>query len=131
MKRLPVASRVSVLSELTDSVVTTYYESREVDPPPYAYVIHDRETKDKAQQLHTHVVLPGTAPTFFGEAAFYNRKRDVSLFNAVVTREFEQILDRELGREWRKNRQHPLDLPIESATPKLPADQLFDLLFPR
>jgi hypothetical protein len=98
------------LEELTEQIVTAYYESREVDVPPYAYVTHDRATKGGVQQLHTHVVLPGTVETFFGTEPFYNNKRQVNQFNEIATQQFEQILDRELGREWRNLRQSEAEI---------------------
>lgn len=111
MKLIPNAQRQGVLEELTEQIVTAYYEVRDVDVPPYAYVTHDRATKGGAQQLHTHVVLPGTAETFFGTEPFYNNKRQVNTFNEIATQQFEQLLDREIGRDWRNMREPVLDRP--------------------
>jgi hypothetical protein len=117
MKLLPNALRRDALHELTEQIVTEYYEACDVDVPPYAYVTHDRATKGGAQQLHTHVVLPGTVETFFGIEPFYNNKRQVNLFNAIATQQFEQILDREIGRDWRRLREPTPELSAAPADP--------------
>jgi len=80
---------------------------------------HDRLTKDGAQQLHTHIILPGLAPTVAGWEPFYNRKRQghEKLFNDIARQEFEQTLDRTLGPEWRRLREETTvvhDLPLDS-----------------
>ena len=42
----------------------------------YSYVLHDRLTKEGEQQLHSHVILPGLAPTVAGmEAALQPQKQ--------------------------------------------------------
>lgn len=118
LKLLPKSLRQEVLHELTEQIVAAYYEARDVDVPPYAYVTHDRATKGGAQQLHTHVVLPGSVETFFGTEPFYNNKRQVKQFNEIATQQFEQILDRELGRDWRRSRELSIEVSSDS-TPDL------------
>jgi hypothetical protein len=76
---------------------------------------HDRLTNAQddgtpgLQQLHSHVVLPGTAPTLEGQQAFYNNKDKghEKLFHQVAAQNFEAALERCVGPEWRQLRQEP------------------------
>src|SRR5450432_1107476 len=76
MALVPEDERRQFVKELTESTVNAYYEARSVDVPAYSYVLHDRNTEDGQQQLHTHVVLPGTVETLLGTEPFYNNKRE-------------------------------------------------------
>ncbi len=89
---------------------------------------HDRQTKEGEQQLHTHVILPGLAPTVGGWEPMYINKRQGhnELFNDIAHQEFEQALDRTIGPEWRRLREEPEvthDIPTDSEDP--------DVWFPR
>jgi hypothetical protein len=89
---------------------------------------HDRLTKEGEQQLHTHVILPGLAPTVEGWEPIYNHKKKghEQLFNAIAREEFEQALDRTIGPAWRRLIEEPAvaqDIPPD-------ADDL-DRWFPR
>jgi hypothetical protein len=109
MALVPENERRDVVMDVTERVVEAYYEARSFQTPPYSYVVHDRLTKGGEQQLHTHVILPGTAPTVAGWEPVYNQKRQghERLFNAIAREEFEAALDRTIGREWRRLRQEP------------------------
>ena len=116
--------------DVTERVVEAYYEARGFQTPPYAYVLHDRLTKEGEQQLHTHVILPGLAPTVEGWEPMYNNKRQKhdALFNEVAREEFEAVMDRTIGPEWRRLREEP---DLQPADDILPESDDLDLWFPR
>ena len=105
MDLVPERHRRKLMATLTETIIEAYYEARDEDVPPYSYVIHDRDTVTGKQQLHTHIVLPGTVETLTGNKAFYNNRRDghVDLFNRLSEEIFEHELT-EMGIE----RQTPL-----------------------
>src|SRR5450432_2006694 len=109
MALVPDAQRRDLVRNLTESIVTQYYEARELDVPAYSYVLHDRDTKEGEQQLHTHVVLPGTVETLLGREPFYNNKKEghVELFNRIADKQFELALDKTIGLDWRALRLEP------------------------
>lgn len=119
MVLVPEEQRRDVVMDVTERIVEAYYDARGFQIPPYAYVTHDRLTKEGEQQLHTHVILPGLAPTVAGWEPIYNHKRHghEQLFNAIAHDEFEQALDRTIGPEWRRLREEPEvvhDIPTDS-----------------
>ena len=71
--------------------------------------MHDRDTAEGEQQLHTHVVLPGTTETLSGPEPFYNNKKEghVALFNEIADKQFELALDKTIGLDWRALRPEP------------------------
>lgn len=81
------------------------------------------------QQLHTHVVLPGTAPLDgVDRTAVYNNKErghDV-LFREVASRHFSDALDRIVGPDWQRLR----EVEPESGLEQPVLDDL-DTWFPR
>lgn len=103
MALVPEEMKRDLLHDLTETVVEKYYEARGVDVPDYSYVMHDRDTVDGEQQLHTHIVLPGTVQTVDGPQPFYNNesKGHFDLFNGIADQEFAVALDRTIGLEWR------------------------------
>jgi hypothetical protein len=109
MALVPEDKRRDLVMDITERMVEAYYEARGYQTPPYAYVLHDRLTKDGEQQLHTHIILPGLAPTVEGWEPFYNHKRKghERLFNDIAHDEFEQALDRTIGLDWRRLREEP------------------------
>ncbi len=80
MALVPEDQRPELVLDLTERIVEDYYTSRGFEVPEYSYVLHDRLTKpeddsEPLQQLHTHVVLPGTAPLAGTDRqAVYNNK---------------------------------------------------------
>jgi hypothetical protein len=133
MELIPEDQRRDLVCDLTEHVVEEYYTSRGFEVPEYSFILHDRETEaeegsDPMQQLHTHVVLPGTAP-LAGEdrEAFYNNKErgHDSLFREIASRHFSDALDRIVGPEWQLQRDEP-----EVAEPSLPSIDDFDEWFP-
>lgn len=127
MALVPEAQRRALVMDVTERVVESYYEARGFQTPPYAFVLHDRLTAEGEQQLHTHVILPGLAPTVAGWEPVYNNKREghEALFTAIAHDEFEQTPDRVIGREWRRLREPEI-------APDIPSDpDSLDAWFPR
>lgn len=119
MALVPQDKRRDVVMDVTERVVEAYYEARNYQAPPYSYVLHDRLTDEGEQQLHTHVILPGLAPTIEGWEPLYinQREKHDELFNNIAREEFEQALDRTIGPEWRRLREEPevsQDIPLAS-----------------
>lgn len=103
MALVPERQRRDLVRNLTENIVTGYYEARGLDVPAYSYVLHDRDTAEGQQQLHTHVVLPGTVETLLGRESFFNNKKEghVDLFNRIADAQFAVALDQAIGPDWR------------------------------
>lgn len=121
MALVPEEKRVQLVCDLTERVVEDYYTERGFDLPEYSYVLHDRLTTPKedgeepVQHLHTHVVLPGTAPSVAERLPVYNNKErghDV-LFRQVASRHFAEMLDDVVGPEWRREREEEPEVKPE------------------
>lgn len=133
MALIPEDQRPQVVCDLTERIVEDYYTERGFDLPEYSYVLHDRLTESKEdgdepmQQLHTHVVLPGTAPSIAERLPVYNNKErgHDALFRDIATRHFEAALDDIVGPKWRLHREREQEAEI---TPDL---NDLDTWFPR
>ena len=123
MALVPEKQRRSLMYDLTDRVVEDYYTERGLDVPEYSYVMHCAATKPKdgepaRDHLHTHVILPGTAPSTAERLPVYNnatRGHD-RLFREIASRHFADLLDLRVGIEWRRLREEPVhevDAPID------------------
>jgi hypothetical protein len=113
MELVPVSQRRELLYELTERVVEDYYTGRGFDVPEYSYVMHSAKTKGRdgappQEHLHTHVVLPGTAPSTADRLPVYNNatKGHDRLFREVAAQHFADMLD-ERGIDWRPLREEP------------------------
>lgn len=127
MALVPEDQRVRLIRDLTEKVVEDYYASRDFDTPEYSYVVHNRLTEGETpmQHLHTHVVLPGTAPFIAERQPVYNnatRGHD-ALFRDIATRHFSELLDQTIGMDWRRLREPERD--------DLPDTHDLDAWFPR
>jgi len=126
MALIPEHKRRDFVCDLTECIVEDYYTERGFDLPEYSYILHDRPTDDEGlQQLHTHVILPGTAPSIAERLPVYNnkeREHDV-LFRQVASRHFTKMLDDVVGPEWRRKREEEHEVKPE-------VDD-FDAWFPR
>ena len=108
MALVPEDQRRDFVCDLTEQIVEDYYTERGFDLPEYAYILHDRPTDDEGhQQLHTHVVLPGTVSSIEDRQPVYNNKErgHDTLFRDVATHHFEAMLDEIVGHEWRLKRE--------------------------
>ena len=91
MALVPEDQRRALVMDVTERIVEAYYEARGYQTPPYAYVLHDRQTKEGEQQLHTHVILPGLAPTVAGwEPLYINKRQGHDDSTTIAHDEFEQ-----------------------------------------
>lgn len=110
MMLVPEHQQRDFISDLTERVVEDYYMQRGFNTPEYAYVIHERETNtEQMNHLHTHVILPGTAPDVGERLSVYNNSsqgHDV-LFHDIASRHFAQMLDDTIGMDWRRLRDDP------------------------
>ena len=122
MALVPEEKRAQLVCDLTERVVEDYYIERGFDLPEYSYVLHDRLTDPKEegeepmQHLHTHVVLPGTAPSIAERLPVYNNKErgHDALFRNIATRHFEAALDDIVGPEWRMHREQEPEITPDS-----------------
>lgn len=134
MELVPKGQRRDLVCDLTEHIVEEYYTERGFEVPEYSYILHDRDTEtedgsEPMQQLHTHIILPGTAPLAGSDrAAVYNNKEKGhdALFREIASRHFSEALDRLVGPEWQHLREDP-----ESSEPTQPALDAFDEWFPR
>jgi hypothetical protein len=101
-----------LVCDLTERIVEDYYLARGFDVPEYSFILHDRQTapgdgSPSMQQLHTHVILPGTAPLGLTDrGSIYNNasKGHDILFREIATQHFEHALDETIGTDWRQYR---------------------------
>lgn len=129
MKFVPEDQRRDLVCDLTERVVEDYYLERSFTIPEYSYILHDRQTDDQGmQQLHTHVVLPGTAPSVAERLPVYNNKNrgHDRLFREIAARHFSAVLDDVVGPEWRLQREE-----AQAVEPDLPTTNDLDSWFPR
>ncbi|MBZ0276216.1 MAG: hypothetical protein K8I60_08735 [Anaerolineae bacterium] len=125
MALVPEGERRDLVLDLTERIVEDYYTARGFDVPEYSYVLHDRLTEpddgsEPLQQLHTHVVLPGTAPLpGVDRAPVYNNKErgHDALFRDIASRHFSEALDRIVGPEWQRLREEEPEIAPEQPTP--------------
>ncbi len=123
MALVPENQRRDFVCDLTEKVVEDYYIERGFTVPEYSYILHDRQTDEEGvQQLHTHVVLPGTTQSIAERLPVYNNKErgHDALFRDVATRHFSEMLDDVIGPEWRIHREEEHEL--EQSTMKNPND---------
>ncbi len=125
MALVPEAERRDLVLDLTECIVEDYYTARGFDVPEYSYVLHDRLTEpddgsEPLQQLHTHVVLAGTAPLpGVDRAPVYNNKErgHDALFRDIASRHFSEALDRIVGPEWQRLREEEPEIAPEQPAP--------------
>ena len=113
MELVPAGQRRELLYQLTERIVEDYYTERGFDVPEYSYLMHSARTKGKngeapQEHLHTHIILPGTAPSTADRLPVYNNSRQGHdrLFREVAARHFAETLD-ERGIDWRPLREEP------------------------
>lgn len=122
MQHLPEALRQDVVREVTERTIEQWHVNRGLSVPEYSYCVHDRDTNGNygLQQLHTHVFVAGTIDNGLGERLSHRVDREQVCadrgglerednLHHVARHEFEQILDRTLGIEWRQEREQDLN----------------------
>jgi hypothetical protein len=120
MALMPENQRRRLLYNLTERIVEDYYSERGFDVPEYSFLMHSAQTKPKPgeapqEHLHTHVILPGTAPSAVERLPVCNNasKGHERLFQQIASRHFAETLDQTIGVDWRRLRdvQAPDDAP--------------------
>lgn len=113
MELVPQRQRRELLHDLTERVVEDYYTERGFNAPEYSFLMHSAKTKPKAgeppqEHLHTHVILPGTAPSIADRLPVYNNatKGHDRLLREIAAQHFADMLD-ERGIDWRPLREEP------------------------
>ena len=119
MALLPEDIRREVLQELTIGTLTDWYQARDLAFPEMSFVIHNRETTDDTapgrQMLHSHSFCAGSIPMLEGRTCPMVKERDVvrnrggidrdTNLNRIVEQNWAAILDREIGLDWRQDRE--------------------------
>ncbi|MEO8392437.1 MAG: hypothetical protein ABI700_05530 [Chloroflexota bacterium] len=118
MALVPEALRHELVRELTERTIDTWHIACELNTPEFSYVLHDRDTDDDygLQNLHTHIFVAGTVENSIGERESRRverqqvctdrggLKREDNL-HRIARNEFETLLDRTIGHEWRRLRE--------------------------
>ena len=132
MALLPERDRERIVCDLTETIIEAYYEARGEEPPEFSYVMHDRLTNaedgEGLQQLHTHIILPGTVPMPDGNRKpFYNRTSlgHLDLLRSTSTEQMTLMLDKQIGLSWRQCR--PEDEPVLVLEPEAPTVPVINL----
>ncbi|MCA9883141.1 MAG: hypothetical protein KC546_10690 [Anaerolineae bacterium] len=99
MKHLPASRRRRVLHQLTESMMENFFTSQNLSVPEYSYVIHDPQTDDDNQRLHSHVIFPATTPDMDGRRHYDIRRKQMPQFHKERDRTITQVLSRYLGTE--------------------------------
>lgn len=99
MAALPAHQRERALRELTETMMERYFEALDLPAPEYAYVIHDPQTEDGTQRLHSHVLFPATVPDMEGRRHYDLRRGQMPLFHEVRDQTVTEVFTRLLGRE--------------------------------
>jgi hypothetical protein len=124
MTLVPEPLRHELVREVTERTVEGWFAARGLNIPSYSYVLHDRDTSDDygLQNLHTHVFVAGTIENGAAERESHRvdrqqvctdrggLKREDNL-HRIACQEFEQLLDRSIGREWRRQRELDISEP--------------------
>ncbi len=113
MRLVPEELRHELVREVTERTIEAWHEARGLNQPEFSYVLHDRDTDDDGMQmLHTHVFVAGTIENSLGERKSHRVQREHVVADAkalqrennlhrIARTEFEMLLDRTIGREWR------------------------------
>jgi hypothetical protein len=123
MALVPAHLRAAMVRQATESIIEQWHLERGLNVPEYSYCLHDRDTSDHGlQNLHTHVFVAGTIENNLGERESHrvNREQVVADLKAlhradnlhrIARQEFESLLDRTIGMEWRLEREHSIEQP--------------------
>lgn len=117
MALVPETMRQEMVREITERTIETWLIEGGLNVPEYAFVLHDRDTnEDNQQQLHTHVFIAGTIDNGVGERQSHRVNREQVVadpyalsrsdnLHRIAREQFEQVLDRSIGLEWRSERE--------------------------
>lgn len=134
MALVPEELREELTREVTERTIEGWFAARGLNIPEYSFVLHDRDTDDEygLQNLHTHVFVAGTVENSAGERESHRVDRQQVCtdrgglnrednLHHVARQEFEQLLDRAIGREWRLLRE--LEQEQQPITPDIDASE--------
>jgi hypothetical protein len=99
MAALPVYQRERTLRDLTDTMMERYFEACDLPVPEYAFVIHDPQTENGIQRLHSHVLFPATVLDIEGRRHYDLRRGQMPLFHEVRDQSITEVWTRLLGAE--------------------------------
>lgn len=99
MAVLPDHKRELVLRELTETMMERYFAACNLPVPEYSFVIHDPQTENGVQRLHSHVLFPATVPDLEGRQHYDLRRQQMPLFHEVRDQAITDIWTRLLGPE--------------------------------
>ncbi|MCU0465724.1 MAG: hypothetical protein MUF38_14300 [Anaerolineae bacterium] len=130
MELVPEELRQELVREVTERTIESWFEARGLNIPEYSFVTHDRDTDDDygLQNLHTHVFVAGTVENSIGERESHRVQRQQVCtdrgglnrednLHHIARQEFEYLLDRTIGPEWRRLRE------VETQQPTLTANR--------
>jgi hypothetical protein len=125
MALVPDELKHDLVREVTERTIEAWHEARGLNTPEFSYVLHDRDTDDDGsrfgmQMLHTHVFVAGTIENSIGERESHRVDRQQVCtdrgglnrednLHHIARHEFETLLDRTIGREWRLLRETELE----------------------
>lgn len=114
MALVPEDLRQEIVREVTERTIESLFAARGLNIPEYSFVSHDRDTDDELglQNLHTHVFVAGTVENTIGERESHRVERQQVCtdrgglnrednLHHIARQEFEQVLDRTIGQDWR------------------------------
>ncbi len=129
MVLVPEDLRNELTREVTERTIESWFSARGLNIPQYSYVTHDRDTDDDygLQNLHTHVFVAGTVENNLGERESHRVERQQVCtdrgglnrednLHHIARQEFEQVLDRTIGWDWRLLRE------VERGEPTIPSE---------
>lgn len=96
---IPRRKRQRVLVELTETMMERYFENAGLSVPEYAFVIHDPDTDDDKQRLHSHVLFPATVPDMDGRQHYDLRRQQMPAFHQARDQAITEVWTRWLGAE--------------------------------
>ena len=99
MTAIPRHRRQQALTELTETMMERYFDSAGLPVPEYTFVIHDPNTEDGKQRLHSHVLFPATVPDIDGRQHYDLRRKQMPAFHEARDQAITEVFTRLLGPE--------------------------------
>ena len=127
MAAVPAKKRQRVLAELTETMMERYFEDAGLSTPEYAFVIHDPETEDGHQRLHSHVLFPATVPDIDGRQHYDLRRKQMPAFHEARDQAITDVFTRLLGPKRVAELDHGLLTEREKSVQRKPDNELSEL----
>jgi hypothetical protein len=119
MAALFPSQRRRALHQLTQAMMENYFSSQNMTTPEYSYVIHDPQTDNGSQRLHSHVIFPATTPDMDGRRHYNLHRQQMPQFHQERDRTITEVMTRYLGQE----RLRELDANLLTAVEKRQREQ--------